>query len=876
MQEFSTPMMKQYYSIKEQFADCLLFFRMGDFYELFLEDARIGAQVLNITLTSKAGGKDGKIPMAGVPYHAVDSYLTKLVKAGFKVAICEQVSLPNKYGLVDREVVRVVTPGTVLDEKALDKSENNFIITVAIEGDTFALAASDLSTGFFGGMQKTVSDTHLSIKEELSRIRPVECILSESCYNNPDILKLLKSENNLNVFPYPEWDANAGKAERILKDHFKVSTLNGFEISGKAVLKKALASLLGYLKQTQKSNVGHIRKISRLDRDEHVVLDNSTVINLELFSTIREHDTRGSLLNVLDQTETPMGGRLLKQWLLQPLKNAGQINLRHDAVEFFLENAEITDRVKEKLKQIPDIERLVSRLSVGLGNARDLINLKLALLVIHSLKKELSAVDPELIRDSVKLISPGINKIIELIVETIVEEPPIDTKNGGMIRPGINQKLDTLRKTVEKSRNWIFELEQTERKRSGINSLKVRFNKVFGFYIEISKSNLAHVPADFIRKQTLVNGERYITPDLKKHEEIVLNAEDKINSLENSIFLETLARVLERSPDIQDSAEAVAQIDCILNFSFISRKNSYNRPKIIYSGGLHIKNGRHPVVENLLEEGQFVPNDLEISGQNAPMQLITGPNMAGKSVFIRQIALIVLMAQIGCFVPAQSAHISLVDRIFVRSGASDVITSGLSTFMVEMVETAYILNNATLDSLIVMDEIGRGTSTYDGISIAWAVAEYLAGKFKTTPKTLFATHYHELQKLEEKYPHEIKNYSMAVAEHEDHPVFLYTMVEGGASSSFGVAVARLAGIPEEVIASAEEKLKHLETKPAPKTNPIPIEFTDEMIERFLLHEFENLEISEMTPLEALNKLADLKNKLKLLSSSDRDRMLEIN
>lgn len=867
MQDFNTPMMKQYREIKKKYKDCLLLYRMGDFYELFMEDAYTGAKVLNITLTSKRGGKDGNIPMAGVPYHAVDTYIAKLVKNGYKVAICEQLSPPNKKGLVERDVVRVVTPGTLLDEGALEKKENNYIVSVAIRENSIALAAADLSTGYFAATEFE-DITYKILLDELSRLAPSECIVADEVYNNSEILKVLKTQQGMNIFPFSSWDIYAEDANKLLKKHFGLTTLKSFDIADEKEALMCAAVLLMYLKETQKGNVTHIKKIAKLGEDEGLVLDRSSVINLELFSTIRDHDTHGSLLAVVDGTLTAMGGRLLRSWIKKPLREKKLIEERLDAVEIFLDRAEFRFILREQLKLIPDIERLLSRLSVNLGNARDLVNLKNALVIALEIKKILKQVQSPLLNRQAKNISLDLERMVSHIQEMIVDEPPIAIKEGGMIKSGVNSELDRLRKIIGNSKEWITQMEIQERERTGISSLKVRFNKVFGFYIEISKTNLHLTPKDYQRKQTLVNGERFITEELKKHEEIILTAEEKINEIEYELFLEVLEFVLSYTQMIQAAAESIGVLDCIANFSELSERERYTRPKLLYSGEIRIKEGRHPVVEKLLTEQQFVPNNVTLDNVSQQLLLITGPNMAGKSVLIRQVALLVLMAQMGCFVPAQSAHISIVDRIFVRSGASDVITSGMSTFMVEMVETAYILNNATKNSLIIMDEIGRGTSTYDGISIAWAVAEFLVTDLKPSPKTLFATHYHELQTLEELYPKSIKNFHMAVTEEKGEPIFLHTILPGGASHSFGVAVAKLAGVPESVIKRAQEILKDLENNRAAQKEDIAsthytVHNTD-IFEHLIHKELENMDIGNMTPLEALNKLAELKDQLKLL------------
>jgi DNA mismatch repair protein MutS len=789
---------------------------MGDFYELFLEDAFIGAKVLNITLTGKSNGKNDRIPMAGVPYHALDSYLPKLVKAGYKVAICEQLSPPNKKGLVQRDVVRVVTPGTMVDEKVLEKKENNYIISLLIQEDMIAYTIADLSTGYFATTQIQTDTVEKTLSDELAKIQPSECILPDSLYNDTDLLKILSAQNGLNIFPFAAWESFTHNAKKQLQKHFGVATLESFGVKDQGLSLQTAAALLGYLQQTQKGNVSHIKKLTALSKEEGLVLDKATILNLELFSTIREHDTKGSLLSSIDLTITAMGGRLLKHWMKKPLLEKDEIEKRYDAVTVFIERSQLRDHIRELFAQIPDIERLLSRLSVNLGNARDLVNLKLALQTILAARTLFDDIDNPLIKKQRKAIARDLRSIVSHISDMIVDEPPITIREGRMIKSGVNKQLDNLRKITENSREWMMELERKEREKTGISSLKVRFNKVFGFYIEVSKTNVDKVPNYYNRKQTLVNGERFITKELKHHEEIILTAEEKINDLEYTIFCETLAFVISHTEIIQNAAQSIAVIDCITTFSFLSEKNRYTRPKLLYSGELRIKQGRHPVVENLLEDVPFVPNDVTIDNISQQLLLITGPNMAGKSVFIRQVALIVLMSQMGCFVPALSAHISIVDKIFVRSGASDVITSGLSTFMVEMVETAYILNNATEKSLIIMDEIGRGTSTYDGISIAWAVAQYLVTHFTPAPKTLFATHYHELQALEERYPKKIKNYHMAVTEEKGEPIFLHSLLPGGASHSFGVAVAKLAGVPQPVITSAYEILQTLEYRSVEK------------------------------------------------------------
>lgn len=868
-QTFTTPMMKQYVKIKENYKDCLLFYRMGDFYELFMEDASIGSQVLNITLTSRAKGKDGRIPMSGVPYHAVDSYITKLVKAGYKVAICEQMSLPNKKGIIDREVVRIVTPGTLLSENALEKKENNYVISLFVQDKTLAMSVADISTGYFATTEISTDNIEETIKDELSRLNPAECILPEELYNDPEILRVIKTQKEINVFPFPAWEKLANDSQQVLKKHFGVTTLLSFGIDTEQLSLQTAAVLLGYLQQTQKGQMKHIKKITPLSKTDYLILDKSTMINLELFSTIREHDIKGTLLSVMDQTQTAMGGRLLKQWMKKPLTNELEIHKRHDAVEKLQGEQEVRQKLVEILQEISDIERLISRLSVGLGNARDLINLVSSLSKILEIKQVLTMCETALLLDIEKTIDPSLMKLITLVSTHIVSEPPIALKEGGLIRPGVNIKLDKLRDITSGSREWISSFEKQEREKTGIASLKVRFNQVFGFYIEISRANLHLAPKSYTRKQTLVNGERFTTPELKVQEEIILTAEEKINELEYILFQEILTTVLQHVVLLQNGASAIAQLDCLLTFSHIAEKNHYIRPTMRTTGEIRIIGGRHPVVEQLLQEKQFVPNDVLLN-TGEQLILITGPNMAGKSVYIRQVALIVYMAHLGSFVPAVSADISLTDRIFVRSGASDVITSGLSTFMVEMVETANILHHATKDSLIIMDEIGRGTSTYDGISIAWAVAEYLVTNTQTLSKTLFATHYHELQVLEKMFVSRIKNYHLAVANDQEEPVFLHTILPGGAPHSFGIAVAKLAGIPDPVIKRAQELLLDLEKRQKDSTINKYYTVSEQIniVDRVIHKELEKIDIHQMTPLEAINKLSELKEKIKMLKREE--------
>ena len=813
MREFSTPMMRQYSEIKKQYDDCLLFFRLGDFYELFLEDALLGSEVLDITLTRRPRGKDGDIPMAGVPFHAADNYIAKLVQAGHKVAICEQVSEPNAKGIVERDVVRIVTPVTILDEKSLAKKEHNYTMSLSLIPGKIGIAVADISTGDFQTTELHYTDDYTSLLyNELVRFPLAECIVNEALYSDRTLLKLLTNTRTINTYLFADWDDYAADATHHLKEHFTIATLESFGMHTMPEATKASSALLGYLRHTQKDHVSHIRGIKTYIPEDFVRLDQNTIANLELFSTIRDDEQKGSLVSVLDHTKTAMGGRLLRTWLRKPLTTEAAIAARLDAVDEFLHNRPLRKEVRTELAPLTDIERTLSRLSVRLGNARDLTNLKTALASAKRTHALLQGTNAALLKDALAHFPNEIETVITIVDEHIVDEPPVDTKGGGMIRDGIDAKLDELRTHAQGGKDWIANFEKQEKERTGIGSLKVKFNQVFGYYIEISKANLSNIPDDYIRKQTMVNAERFITPSLKEYEEKVLTAQDKINKLELSLFTQICSDILEYTDQIQDAAHSVATIDCLQSFATASEKYNYTKPELTRDGTIELKESRHPVVETLLEDTPFVPNDVLLNQEDHQLLIITGPNMAGKSVFIRQVALAVLLTHLGCFVPARVAKISLVDSIFVRSGASDVITSGLSTFMVEMVETAHILSHATKHSLIIMDEIGRGTSTYDGISIAWAIAEHLVTNKDIAAKTLFATHYHELQELETTHPKKIKNFHVAVDNQSDTPNFLHKVMPGGASHSHGIAVAKLAGVPDTVTKKAQELLTSLEER----------------------------------------------------------------
>jgi DNA mismatch repair protein MutS len=744
----------------------------------------------------------------------------------------------------------------VLDEKALNERENNYTLALSTDNKVLGIAVADVSTGDFQAAEFAIKSFESVLVREISSLRPAECILDESLYSNHELLKVL-SRFSLNIYKFEEWHNFADQASLFLKNHFKVESLAGFGIDDKIHAQKASAALLGYLQHTQKSDVNHIQKIRIYSPKDYLLLDRSTITNLELFSTIREHDEKGTLISLLDHTATAMGGRMIREWLKRPLRYKKAIDQRLQSVEELYKNPILREKLYHELYALYDIERILSRISVGLGVAADLINLKDSFISIIDMKSTLKEFHSPLLKNHNHNLSPEL-KSISTFIDTHIEETAANSKEGRVIKSGVNSELDNLRQQITGGKQFLANLEEKERQRTKINSLKIRYNQVFGYYIEISKANLALVPANYIRKQTLVNAERFITPELKEKEELIILAQEKIEKLETKIFNQVIEKILDYTPLIQQTAKSVAVIDCLVTLADLAECERYIKPKITTDGIIDIKEGRHPVVEKMLSEddSQFVPNDIYLDNKKNQLLLITGPNMAGKSVFIRQVAIITLLAHIGSFVPASSAKISVVDRIFVRSGASDVIASGLSTFMVEMVETANILNHATKKSLIVVDEIGRGTSTYDGISIAWAIAEYLVSNSESSAKTLFATHYHELQNLEKKYPQKISNYQMAVEEENGEPVFLHQVIPGGTSSSYAIAVAKLAGIPKSVTDNASRILISLE-KTRQQTN---LGKTNDH-KSDLENKLSALDINSLTPVEAINILAEFKKTL---------------
>lgn len=857
-----TPLMRQYNDVKRNYPDTIVFFRLGDFYEMFGQDAVTASKVLQITLTSRDRSKEDPIPMCGIPHFTAETYIAKLIKAGYKVAVCEQVEDPKEAkGIVRREVVRVVTPGTFLPD---NPKENNYILGFFQKENIYGIAVADITTGEF-----LVYETCNNLEDEINRFQPKEILYPLSFKNNAAIIDKLGDYYLTN---YDDWYFDYIEAYRKLIKHLKVSSLEGYGCEGMIVAVSAAGALLNYLEETQKDTV-LFRKISVLRRASHMFLDAATLRNLEITRNMRSSEIEGSLLWVLDETLTPMGGRLLRSWLLNPLLDPAEISKRQDAVSAFINDPVRLTKLQASLKGIYDIERLASKISSGSANARDLLALRNSLTILPELKTVLEEYDDRTIKDLQNQIDT-LAEIKLLIEKAIADDPPFTLKDGGLIKKGYNDEIDELREISSTGKDFIANLQKRERERSGISSLKVGYNRVFGYYIEITKANLAQVPDDFIRKQTLVNGERFITPELKEYEAKVLGAEERLKNIEYDVFIKVRNTIAAETERLQKTSAAIAELDTLHSLAGIAIKYNYERPVVDDGDVIRISEGRHPVIERLSSGDKFIPNDALIDSSSNNISIITGPNMAGKSTYMRQIALIVLMAQTGSFVPAKEARIGIVDRIFTRIGASDVITKGQSTFMVEMIETANILNNATGKSLILLDEVGRGTSTFDGISIAWAVVEYISKELKT--RTLFATHYHELTELS-LILDGIRNLNVAVKEWGDEIIFLRRIEEGIADKSYGIQVARLAGLPASTLDRAKEILSNLEKSELnelgnPKlaytsTTPAPDSQRTGQLDLFttqadpVIKELLGLDILSMTPLEALNKLFEIKKKL---------------
>ncbi|MDZ7681238.1 MAG: DNA mismatch repair protein MutS [Fodinibius sp.] len=797
-----TPLMRQYHKIKDEHDGAILLFRVGDFYETFADDAELVSKELGITLTKRNNGSD-QTPLAGFPYHALDTYLPKLVKKGYRVAVCEQVEKPSEAKnagrkVVNREVTEITTPGVTMSEKLLEHKRNNYAAAVFWDGDKAGAAFADVSTGEFALTE--VSKEQLN--DLIQSITPAELLLPQELKNNvPDFLL------DYNMTFIEDWVYEGDYSYNLLTDHFETHSLKGFGVEDKKVAQVAAGALMHYIQETQKASLGHIKRLQKYENDEFMSLDGSTKRNLELTTTIQEQGpSEGTLINILDKTCTAMGGRMLRKWIMRPLKRMKPIRQRLNAVEALHVNHEVRENLREELEQVGDLERLISRICVGRANPRDLIKLKDSLGQIPLIKMQFNQLEEELLNDILDRLKLLI-EVQEQIEEAIVEDPPTSLRDGDIFKDGYNEELDELRNVARNGKDYIAETKDQLAEETGIDSLKIGYNKVYGYYIEVTNTHADKVPEHFIRKQTLVNSERYITPELKEVEEKILSSEEQSKTLEYELFEELRIDIAGYAEKIQQVAEALAQLDCLQGFAEVSYHNNYAKPAIADDQKIDIKKGRHPVVEKTLPPGDpFIPNDIYLENEEEQILIITGPNMAGKSIILRQTGLIVLLAQIGCFVSADEAHIGLVDKIFTRVGASDNLAAGESTFLVEMNEAANIMNNATRNSLILLDEVGRGTSTFDGLSIAWALAEYLHNQPSVAAKTLFATHYHELNELENMYEH-IVNYNVSVKEHDDKIIFLRKLVRGGADHSYGIQVADMAGLPSIVIERAKEILQ---------------------------------------------------------------------
>ena len=864
-----TPMMQQYLDIKEQYKDCILMFRLGDFYEMFFDDAVVASRELEIALTGRDCGLEERAPMCGVPYHAVDSYIARLVQRGYKVAICEQMEDPElAKGIVKREVIRVVTPGTVTDMAMLDEKKNNYLVSIYAKKHMYGFAAVDVSTGYFATTRITWGNTLGKLLDEIAKYSPAEIITNRGFFDSKEAAAQLTGRFSAYISQLDDACYEDEFCIDLLRSHFGSPILPEEEAE---LCVNASGALLYYLEQTQKSSLGHIQQIAPYKLEEYMILDMTARRNLELTETMRERSRKGSLLWVLDRTITSMGARALRRWVEQPLINIGDINERLEAVEELKDKFMVRMELRESFKRVYDIERLASRIVLGNANCRDLIALKNSIGQIPYIKKMLDNCGSALVSRNNALMDE-LSDIYELIESSIVDDPPISVKDGGIIKSGFNEEVDRLRDAAANGKEWILSLEAREREKTGIKNLRIGYTKVFGYYIEVTKSNLHLVPQDYIRKQTLVNCERYVTQELKEMEETVLGAESRVVDLEYQVFADIRQRVASQTARIKQTAQCIAELDAICSLAEAADRENYCKPVLTDDGVIKIENGRHPVVEKTLETGSFVPNDTLLDMDENRLAVITGPNMAGKSTYMRQVALIVLMAQIGSFVPADSAVIGIADRIFTRVGASDDLAAGQSTFMVEMSEVAYILENATPKSLLVLDEIGRGTSTFDGLSIAWSVIEYISDREKVGSRTLFATHYHELTELEGKLPG-IKNYCIAVREEGDDIIFLRKVIRGGADGSYGIQVAKLAGLPQLVTERAKELLKELEAADISKKKArnrrkalegqveffIP-ENPEGKIADEIVEELRSVDISTLTPLDALNVLYKLQLK----------------
>ncbi|HEY79163.1 MAG TPA: DNA mismatch repair protein MutS [Dehalococcoidia bacterium] len=860
MKERATPIRQQYLRVKRKYPQAIVLFRLGDFYETFDEDARVTARELEIVLTSREMGKGHRVPMAGIPHHALDNYLARLINRGYKVAICEQVTKPSESrGLVEREVVRVVTPGTVVEPGLLDSKANNYLASVAVGGEAVGIAYVDITTGEFATTQVAID----RLGAELERLKPSEII-------SPASAELASLGITARVTPLDDYWFEPETAQKMLTEHFAVASLDGYGCGNLPLAIAAAGAIIHYLQETQKAVLGQLTRLATYSTGSFMALDQQTQTNLELFRSSRSGNVSGSLLSVIDLTRTAMGGRLLKKWLGQPLLDVSALVKRQDAIQWFYDNSLARRQVISSLGEVVDLERLINRVKGNIATPRELVSLRRALEAVPGLQKVIES------HTSVTWLSEALRPcpdVVALIAGAIVEQPPASLDDGGVVRPGFSAELDKLRQASKDARKYLANLERQERERTGIKSLKVGYNKVFGYYIEVSKTNMGQVPQDYIRKQTLVGGERFFTPELKEYESLILHAEEQIAELEFQLFRQVCQQVGASSETILATAEAVANLDVFSSLAEVAVRYGYVRPELIDGKEIVITQGRHPVLERGLTAGDFVPNDIYLSNTDTQLIVLTGPNMSGKSTYLRQVALLVLLAQIGSFVPADSARIGLVDRIFTRIGARDDLAAGQSTFMVEMVEMANILNNATPRSLIILDEIGRGTSTYDGLSIARAVAEYIHSHPRLGAKTIFATHYHEMVELAGFLPR-VKNFNVAVSEEGGEVIFLYRILPGGVDKSYGIHVAQLAGLPRSVVHRAQEVLVELEgdsqrtpTGHTAKTKRRDVKMVAPQLQLFgqqspLIEELKGLDINSITPLEAITRLYELQRKAK--------------
>ncbi len=881
MQEVS-PMMQHYLRTKEQYKDCILFYRLGDFYEMFFDDAKTVSRELELTLTGKSCGLEERAPMCGVPFHSADTYINRLIKKGYKVAICEQMEDPKlAKGIVKREVIRVVTPGTNLDMQSLDESKNNYLMCIVYASDRYGIAIADASTGDYF---VTEVDSERKLLDEMNRFAPSEIICNEPFYMSGVDIDDMKERLQIAVSALDAWYFGDELARETLLSHFHVQSLEGLGIADYDSGVIAAGALLKYLYETQKNSLSNILTIHPYSIGKYMIIDSSTRRNLELVETLREKEKRGSLLWVLDQTKTAMGARLLRSYVEQPLIDKKEILKRQDLIASLNQHEMTRDELREYLNPVYDLERLITRITYQTANPRDLIAFRGSLEMLPGIQSQLEDLDGDL-AEEIRVDFDCLTDLYELLKDSINDEPPISVRDGDIIKAGYHEEVDKLRSASTDGKKWLADLEETEREKTGIKNLRIKFNKVFGYYLEVTNSFKNQVPDYYIRKQTLTNAERYITPELKELEDTILGSQDRLVGLEYDLFKDILRTIADNVERIQRTAKAIAKIDAFASLALVASRNNYCRPKINESGMIDIKSGRHPVVEKMIKNDLFIDNDTYLDNGSNRISIITGPNMAGKSTYMRQTALIVLMAQIGSFVPAASANIGIVDRIFTRVGASDDLASGQSTFMVEMNEVANILRNATSKSLLILDEIGRGTSTFDGLSIAWAVVEYISNPKLLGAKTLFATHYHELTELEGKLD-SVNNYCIAVKEKGDDIVFLRKIVKGGADKSYGIQVAKLAGLPEMVIERAKVIVNQLLANDITETvRSISVETSaasggkkkkehldevdlaqmslfDTVKDDDIIKELREVDISNMTPLDALNKLYELQNKVK--------------